>query len=767
MSTKLQMDLMGYFGIPSDDRPQPSSSRARGNKKVKKRISACLLQQKCNLKADCERGQTGAAVTDSNKLTAENQQSETSYGTDKDDHTAKRARVSLDTKEDIAIDLTEDKLEEFSDHESSHGANEQPNLFTSTELKQQRLDQYWKQRRKNSRSAFSIHSSIYGRPRQLSAQMHNTRLLHGKGTTNILSQLFQRSVQPYSIKTRNMTSYIQSGQHWNISKTVQLGTRRIDGEVSAMSFDNEGVLLATGDDGGFVRIYDFDDVNALDVRKRNELGRCLNLHESGVDEVPSTYESHESDCTDQIQVVSVDNNLDDVPEVEPALSKPILSFRCTSYRITDLQWNPNNQDQLAVSFAQSAEIHLYNVASPKTPMPRVTIGASNTSSTKGREGISVMRFLSVNLPKKKPTQILTGGSRGTVRLWLVPGMKKGQSMKDVSARCIWSVDISESNGEGCSDMLVLPSANNALADKPLVLLSGQAGSLVLLNTGKCTRKSFSTTVTPTIQSTWDLYNLTARELTKQDDNIKLPARRWMGVNKMSLLGCNCTDGISSYRISLVLNCGWVLTVNLTVTTQMVSSTIPNSGENHNFSASLRVQIAHQTPRVQCYNSSGERVTTLGGMALNCSLPDIPIPSSMPINSLKQMVWIGDVKPKKYTMPSKDKFVLCEQHGTITSNAPSSNDIRLRQQGDGLVLLDITSDTRVTCLKRRSQDDPLEHNDSHSKNEHSNVLARLPFGNGTPLSLAVHPAGEWMVIGYGSNGRGAMKRLELACMRKAL
>lgn len=233
---------------------------------------------------------------------------------------------------------------------------------------------------------------------------------------------------------------------------------------------------------------------------------------------------------------------------------------------------------------------------------------------------------------------------------------------------------------------------------------------------------------------------------------------------MSLLGCSCTYGISSYRISLVLNCGWVLTANLTVT-QSATSTNPISlsGEHHNVSAALRVQITHQTPRIQCYNSSGERVKILGGMALNCSLPDIPIPSSMPISSLKQMIWVGDVKRKKYTMPSKDKFVLCEQHGTITSNAPSSDNVQLRQQGDGLVLLDVTSDTG---LKRISHDDILEDS-SQSKSERSEILARLPLVNGTPTSIVMHPTGEWMVVGYGLNGRGAaMKTLELVCMRKA-
>jgi hypothetical protein len=40
-----------------------------------------------------------------------------------------------------------------------------------------------------------------------------------------------------------------------------------------MSFDREGVLLATGNDRGRVRVYDFDDVRAADVGGRNGISR--------------------------------------------------------------------------------------------------------------------------------------------------------------------------------------------------------------------------------------------------------------------------------------------------------------------------------------------------------------------------------------------------------------------------------------------------------------------------------------------------------------
>lgn len=416
---------------------------------------------------------------------------------------------------------------------------------------------------------------------------------------------------------------------------------------------------------------------------------------------------------------------------------------------------------------------MYDVASSKTPLPKLTIGTLDNPSTKGREGISVMRFLKSASPKKKTVQILTAGSRGTVRLWLVPGPKRGQSMKDVNARCVWSVDVSESGGEGCSDLIVLPSANST--DKPLVLLSGNAGSLVLLNTGRCTRKSFSTSTTPTIQSKWDLYTLTARELSKLNNDTKLPARRWMGVHQMRLLKYNCAEGVSSFKMSLVLNCGWVLVANLNILRANNLSTKKSpyeSDHNHNFSISVRIQIVHQTPRVECFNSSNEKMTILGGMALNCSLPDIPTPSSALTNCINQAIWLGDVKPKKYTMPSKDKFVLCEQHGTLSTNVVYCEEGLSRHPGEGLILLDVASGRdevmRGRCSEEPVQDDSSQQSQINSHTGLHRTLARLPLMNGAPLLLALHPAGEWMVVGYGLNGRCAAKGiLELVSFRKSI
>ena len=148
-------------------------------------------------------------------------------------------------------------------------------------------------------------------------------------------------------------------------------------------------------------------------------------------------------------------------------------------------------------------------------------------------------------------------------------------------------------------MMVLPSAlpynNNdqmikqtttTSIRKPLVLLAGNASSLALLNTNKCTRKAFSTTVTPTISASWDLYHLALRELSKMDSQAKLPARRWMAIHRLTLLGHGCANGESWFKIGMVAKCGWIFVAELSVPSSAANSIDANQSQTNTILASL-------------------------------------------------------------------------------------------------------------------------------------------------------------------------------------
>ena len=168
--------------------------------------------------------------------------------------------------------------------------------------------------------------------------------------------------------------FVNSGRHWNVSDTVELATGGAnsngrEAETCVMSFDADGVLLATGDDRGSIHIYDFDDVYALDIQKRNEKRRCLRKREKLEREeellrLRLLADGKRGDVENEGAMGMCDDDRKEhttttvIPsETAPAIAKPLISFSCkargangASLRISDLQWNPDNQDHLAVSF---------------------------------------------------------------------------------------------------------------------------------------------------------------------------------------------------------------------------------------------------------------------------------------------------------------------------------------------------------------------------------------------------------------------------------
>lgn len=422
------------------------------------------------------------------------------------------------------------------------------------------------------------------------------------------------------------------------------------------------------------------------------------------------------------------------------------------------------------------EVHIYDLASPKAPCLRLEDSRQSSRS----EGVITTTFVQPSSSAAKSsssTHLLTGGSYGTVRLWNImskPNSSRQQRRGDsLSSKCLWSIPVFGSKGEGVCDTMVLPSTtlttpatNSAPSNKkPLVLLTGNASSLALLDTNKCTRKAFSTTVTPTVAASWDLHQLASRELSRIDSTSQsiLPPRRWMAINRLHLIerhgGCLKDGGVSAwYRIGMVAKCGWIFVADLSV---------PSGGDRIDRNQTtaqadlirLSFRIVHHTARIQVFNSSNERLTALGGMALQFSLPEIPVPSSSSASAFHDTIWLGDVEAQRYTMPHKDKYVLgAEQHVTAVSSSQSSTD---GGPGEGLILAHFNKIIEAAASRDEAQDDAESH---HNACIHDRL--HLPSRHGSPLSLASHPSGEWMVVGYGSNGRGEITTpLQLVSMRK--
>lgn len=200
------------------------------------------------------------------------------------------------------------------------------------------------------------------------------RLLHGTCGVNILSRLVQRSCIPTSTSSiaSAMEKFANSGRHWNVCNTVELAVSGVDGagapyartngDIFAMSFDRDGVLLAMGDDRGTVSIYDFDDVYAMDMTKRNEISRLLRQNYL-VDTNERDIDEHDTISHMTSEIIKAEDRPDNdsdsiaVHSIPPAAVRPVLSLQCrassnnTGHRISSILWSPYNQDHLAVSFA--------------------------------------------------------------------------------------------------------------------------------------------------------------------------------------------------------------------------------------------------------------------------------------------------------------------------------------------------------------------------------------------------------------------------------
>lgn len=707
---------------------------------------------------------------------------------------------AVDEIDDFDDDVEEPETENTSSTKEENSSNNHPQRFGIHSLilghghPIMHPEEYY--RAASTTAATPTASDLTGVERQPQQNSHINR--------NILSHLLQRTYAPKSSPSSSnlLTRYVHSNPNQTSTESVQLSSSssKNNSETCAMAFDTMGILLAMGDNRGKIDIFDFDEVYSADLNKKNEWSRHCYEYQVGAASIGRDHDEEEEECISASDVTNVENAEKDddeeeegndsvVPPLPPTKVNPVHSFQCQfihgnatrnyNYlnsanrpRISGIHWNPDNQDHLAVSFENKSEIHLYDVASSTVPPPCLRLGESFSSRgghgmgarQQRSEGVLSMRF--IRPPTKADgksslsgnTQIITGGAFGSVRLWSIPSTKQvGKRRRrccisEVNAKCIWSIPVFGSSGDGVSDMLILPemsplptsrastaATSTATIAKPLVLLSGGSSStLVLLDTNKCTRKAFSTSITPTVAASWNLHQLASRELAKTDAKACLPDRRWVSARNMRLIDYRrLTEEGGSWwcKIGLVTNAGWVFVAELAC--------------NKN-TPRLSIRIVHHTPRIQCFNSSKERLTILGGMALQYSLPNAPVPSSDCIRmTTNNMIWLIDVKGKKYTMPSKDKYVLCEDHNTLEvlqDEDVSSGTMTESSSEHGIILVSLDAGNHCTDGSLAS----------------SNIVTRLslPMDSGAPLALEIHPSGEWMVVGCGKDSSSLLKLIRL-------
>jgi len=378
-----------------------------------------------------------------------------------------------------------------------------------------------------------------------------------------------------------------------------------------------------------------------------------------------------------------------VDEVVRQLVRPIIQLN-TKKSITCIKWNPDNEDQLAVSYLNQSTVSIFNLSrSPPSSVHLTDTRMSNrVTGSKSLLFVSMKPLLvaskrSGKLRLQRNTRLLVGSGCGIVCAWSLPHAKQ---------RLLWSVQAFSSPGrptrEGVADMVLLgQDYRDAALDSPrhyagLLLLGGTNGTVELLDTQKCTKKSFSTSPTPTFLRRWILPSL----LRRQFSPVALPPAEWLGVHQLAVWQHPSPDPLRNALVSVVTHSGWVLRLSLT---------------------DSRLAAVHKTRRVASFNSTG----AWDERHLFC-LPETPCPGSALGSGL---LCVADVGVKRI----------------VRANDPKIAEVLLRE-------------TRSHALLLLDADDYSWGDDAVAEME---VVSRVELPS-APRVIAVHPDGEWIVVGYG-------------------
>jgi len=355
----------------------------------------------------------------------------------------------------------------------------------------------------------------------------------------------------YHVKNKNISSFLKSRSigisgiskqgfvdgaikfahksRLGICKSVSLSSlqhARVDSQdfhapITCLNFDSGGILLACANDRGTISVYDFDQVNHRDLVYWNNRRKSVKTGNGTEGQAKHNIDSHSrissSSPSDDIRVPA--RNRKDHPKVNVG---PIIRFRVQSenccLRPSLIKWNPLNEDQLAISFANHEVVRLYDIgqlASSTASRPSyIRIGKS---LDRGSVGVSHFLFVVMAVKRNntlnRATRMIVGYTNGTIRLWSYSTSIASEYRKP--SHMIWAFDALKSSGtESIADICLLGGddrrtklENKVLLRNPcagLLFVCGKKGSMLLVDFHKCTKKAFSSSLTPSPVRNWSL-----------------------------------------------------------------------------------------------------------------------------------------------------------------------------------------------------------------------------------------------------------------------
>jgi len=377
---------------------------------------------------------------------------------------------------------------------------------------------------------------------------------------------------------------------------VHLEVGMNDAEITCMEFDSDGVLLAIADNSGYIRIFDFDEVNAADIATRRK---------------------HQKEGTSQ--------------RSRPI--SPFIMFRTGTDRISSLTWNPFNENIVAVTFFNKREVRIFDVSTSSNTGPFYSSLIDNNSRSTSS---SSLKFVSVN-------RVLVGGNDGTLSLWKYTPPSRGSN--STQNRAIWFFNPWGTSVSGGITEIVHLSSSPSKEKNGLLLVATSIGCFSLIDMNCCSRKSFSSCMTPKILSIWNISQLSA--LKKH----VLPSSKWMGAKKIFVWSDKPTfrDGKlgmdKTVEVAVVTSGGWVIALKFDVTKSKV--------------AAMTARVVHRSPTViQCDSS---QTSLYDGPDAPASVPDFASVHGT-FDKTTSLIVVTKTKPMYQVLPDYDKRVLGQSIG---------------------------------------------------------------------------------------------------------
>ena len=147
---------------------------------------------------------------------------------------------------------------------------------------------------------------------------------------------------------------------------------RMRGKITSLEIDSNGILIATASSSGDVIVYDFDELNALDLKCRNvacrenvvatmatatyenssihfndETSKKISTLNRG--RIFSCNQNSNTDLTNSVKPMVVEDDYSNVRKYKQKVLNPVIELNLNKY-VSCVKWNPDNEDQLAVSF---------------------------------------------------------------------------------------------------------------------------------------------------------------------------------------------------------------------------------------------------------------------------------------------------------------------------------------------------------------------------------------------------------------------------------